>query len=69
MNHLHLFCQLISNRVMLSNQYKFNILESHPDQELGIVYTHSIDLSQINQESYLESWVMKIAKKFKIDSN
>ena len=49
-----------------SNNYKFNIIESYPDQELGIVYAHSIDLSKIDEASYIDIWVGEFVKKFNI---
>ena len=50
-----------------SNDYYFEVIESDPEQEFGIIYAHSINLSEIDNESYLETWVSEFVKKFLLE--
>ena len=46
------------------NNYEFYPIEQNPVPKYGCIYAHSIDLAQIDDKSYLESWVKKIYCKF-----
>jgi len=46
------------------NNYDFYPIEKNPVPKYGCIYAHSIDLTQIDDKSYLESWVKKIFSKF-----
>lgn len=44
--------------------YNFDNIEKLQDKEEGLIFAHSIDLSRLDDEKYLGSWLSKIKKKF-----
>ncbi len=46
------------------SNYEFESIEGFEVQEQGIIYAHSIDLSKVDDENYLKSWVAQIKTNF-----